>query len=116
MDNITENEIASINEWTETESYVVTYAKIVESKDGDIVLDGVFFGGVGYTKDEADDLARQCVNSIRGGTIIPKIVNVIGCHQVLEALYDATEAFEKITAQMLEANEAILRTQNRKKK
>lgn len=98
------------------EEYVVAYAKIVESKDDGICLEGVFFGGVGTTQDEADDIARKCVNSIRGGTIIPKILPVNGKCQVIDALYDATENFERIANQMVEAHRTIQRTQVRKKK
>lgn len=101
---------------SEPMEYVVAYAKIVESKDNGINLEGVFFGGFGATLEEADEIARKCVNSIRGGTIIPKVMPIDGKCQVIDALYDATDNFEKIADQMVEAHKTIQRTQARKKK
>lgn len=98
------------------EEYVVAYAKITESKTDGICLEGVFFGGVGITAEDAEDIARNCVNSVRGGTIIPKILPVNGKCQVIDVLYDAIENFEKITNQMIEAHKTIQRTQGRKKR
>lgn len=92
-----------------SENYLVAYAKITESSDG-ISLQGVYFGGMGATHDEAAQIARDCVNNTRGGTILPKVCKVHGKNQILEALYDAQEAFESITAQMSEANETIKRS------
>lgn len=96
--------------------YVVAYAKITESKEDGIVLEGVFFGGLGETLDEANKLARECVNNIRGGAIIPKIIPLTGDCQVIDALYDATENFEKIRDQMIEASDTIQRTQSLRRK
>lgn len=99
---------------TESE-YMVAYAKITESKDSGINLEGVFFGGVGRNQEEADALARDCVNSIRGGTIIPKIMPLTKPEQVVDALYDAIESFEKIADQMVEVSDTIARTQQQRK-
>lgn len=91
--------------------YVVAYAKITETKDDGINLNGVFFGGLGATQEKADQVARSCVNNTKGGTIIPKIVPIDGPEQVIRALDDATDSFERITDQMIEANKTIVRTQ-----
>lgn len=96
--------------------YVVAYAKFVDSKDEGAVLEGVFFGGVGSTADEADEIAKKCVNSVRGGTILPKISPLDGPEQVIDALYDAAEIFERTEQSMKEAHRTIMRTQARKKK
>lgn len=92
--------------------YMVAYARISENSEG-IFLQGVYFGGMGRTHEEASAIAKDCVNSTRGGTILPKVCRVNGKHQVMDALYDAAEAFESITAQMSEANETIKRTVRR---
>jgi len=91
-------------------AYVVAYAKIISDKQG-IHLNGVFFGGIGSTPEEAHDIARECVNTIRGGTILPKVIQVQEKHQVLDALYEAADKFESTTLQMQEANKIITRSQ-----
>lgn len=95
--------------------FVVAYAKITMDKDG-IALQGVYFGGLGDSMSEAETLARDCVNNVRGGTILPKVVKIDGKEQVLEALYDASDKFEEVTANMQEADAVISRTQNRSRK
>ena len=75
------------------EQFVVAYAKIITDKDG-IHLQGVYFGGLGDTLKEANAIAHDCINRIRGGTIMPKVMRVNGEHQVLDALYNASDKFE----------------------
>jgi hypothetical protein len=94
------------------ERYVVAYAKIVTDKSG-INLQGVYFGGVGNTLDEANQVAKDCVNRTRGGTILSKVVEVKGNNMLLDALIDASAKFEAITLQMQEADAIINRTQRK---
>lgn len=94
------------------EKYVVAYAKIITDKEG-IILQGVYFGGLGDSLDEAESVARECVNGMRGGTILPRVLKINGNNQVLDALYDATDRFEQITANMQEADEILNRTGRR---
>ncbi len=89
------------------EKFMVAYAKIVVDRQEGIALQGVYFGGIGNTQAEADAIARQCVNTIRGGTILPRILKLDGEHKVIDALYDATERFERVTASMQEADQII---------
>jgi hypothetical protein len=91
-------------------AYVVAYAKIVTDKQG-IHLSGVFFGGIGDTPQEAHEIARKCVNTIRGGTILPRVIQIQEKYKVLDALYEASDKFESTTLQMQEANKIITRTQ-----
>lgn len=100
---------------SQVEKFVVAYAKIVTDKTDGISLAGVFFGGLGDTSEEAEKLAKDCVNTIRGGTILPKVMPIEGNGQLLEAMFDATDKFEQVTAYMVEANDIITRTQNLKK-
>jgi hypothetical protein len=95
------------------EKFVVAYAKITTDKDG-IHLQGVYFGGLGENAEEADQIARDCVNRTRGGVVLPKVLAITGCHQVLDTLYDACDRFEHITLQMQEAEKIINRTQGLK--
>lgn len=94
--------------------YVVAYAKIADDPKQHVILQGVYFGGVGDSPDEAQSLARNCVNSVRGGTILPRVIELDGSGKLLDAMYEATEQFEKIVARMVEADEIITRTANRK--
>ena len=91
------------------EGYVVAYAKMSIDKDDGIILMGVYFGGVGQTHDEADEIARECVNSVKGKTILPKVIKIDNQYSVIDALYDATERFEEMTDKMREANSIISR-------
>lgn len=94
------------------EKFVVAYAKITTNKDG-ICLQGVYFGGVGETIDEANQVAKDCVNRIRGGTILSKVIPIDGKNMLLDALMDASDKFEAITQQMQEAEAIINRTQRK---
>jgi hypothetical protein len=98
----------------ESLDYIVAYAKITEDDTG-ITLQGVYFGGVGKTFDEAEVIARECVNTIRGGTIIPKVLKLTRPQQLTDVFYDVMDAFESITAQMIEADETIKRAQTKRK-
>lgn len=94
------------------EQYVVAYAKITTNKDG-ISLQGVYFGGMGASIEEANQVAKDCVNRIRGGTILSKVIPLDGKSMLLDALMDASDKFEAITLQMQEAEAIINRTQRK---
>ena len=89
--------------------YLVAYARIQSDKDSDITLQGVFFGGIGDSVKEADMIARECVNTIKGGTILPKVL-ALDKSTVIDAMLDATEKFEQVTAYMVEADNTIKRS------
>lgn len=91
------------------EQFMVAYAKIVVDKEDGITLQGVYFGGIGDTLTEAEQIARECVNSIRGGTVLPRVVKLDGECQVIDALYEATERFERITENMVESEQILNR-------
>lgn len=97
-----------------SDKFMVAYAKIVVGKEEGIELAGVFFGGMGDTPQEAETIARSCVNTIRGGTILPRILKLGHDGQVIDALYEATEKFERITANMMESDEIINRGKKKK--
>lgn len=87
--------------------FLVAYAKITMDKANGITLVGVFLGGIGDSFQEAETIARECVNTVRGGTIIPRVVKLEGEGKIIDALYDATERFEHVTANMREAEETL---------
>ena len=96
------------------EKFIVAYAKITTDKDG-ISLQGVYFGGLGETLEEAEEIARDCVNRIRGGTVLPRVLKIEDKGKVLDALYEATDRFEQTTVSMQEADKIISRSQGRRK-
>ncbi len=96
------------------DKFMVAYAKVTVDKDEGISLAGVFFGGIGDTHQEAEGIARECVNTIRGGTILPRVIKLERDGQVIDALYDATEKFERVTQSMVETDAIVNR--GRKKK
>jgi len=103
---------SDVHERNFMETYVVAYAKITTSKDG-INLQGVYFGGLGDSIEEANQVARDCVNRIKGGTILSKVIAVDGNNKLLDVLMDASDKFETITLQMQEAEAIINRTQRK---
>lgn len=113
MDTVVQEELDQTADDQPVE-YLVAYAKIVEDDDG-IILQGVYFGGIGPTYEAAESIARDCVNQVRGGTVLPKVVKLTRPCQVIDALFDATDNFEAITAQMVEADATIRRTHSKRK-
>lgn len=91
------------------DKFMVAYAKIIVDKSEGISLGGVFFGGIADTAQEAEKIAKECVDTIRGGTILPRVIKLTQNGQVVDALCDATEKFESITKSMIEADEIVNR-------
>ncbi len=94
--------------------YIVAYAKISIDKEDGINLQGVFFGGIGQSNEEAEQIARECVNTIKGKTVLPKVIKLTPEYNVIDALYDAYDRFEEMTAKMREADDIINRENRRK--
>jgi hypothetical protein len=105
--------LSPVAEERAVEHYLVAFAKIMTDKEDGISLQGVYFGGFCKDPDHAEQLARDCVNTIRHGTIIPKILPIDKPHAVMDALWEATEKFEKVTAYMAEADETLKRSARR---
>ena len=91
------------------EKWAVVYAKILLDKDEGVELQGIYFGGIGDTIQDAETIARECVNIIKGGTIMPRIVKITSDnYSIIDALYDVADKFESTTKRMRDA-ESILR-------
>ncbi len=97
-----------------SERFMVAYAKISIDKDTGIEFQGVYFGGLGSTTEEADTIARECINSIKGGTVLPKVCKIGEGETVIDAMYDAAERFEKMMEKMKEADTIINRSPRKK--
>lgn len=87
-------------------TFLVVFAKFTESKN-DITLEGVFFGGISPCFDEAKLIARECVNTIKGGTINSKVYELTDGMTVIDVMYEAADTYEKIVNMMIEANSTI---------
>jgi hypothetical protein len=87
--------------------YLVAYARVIIDREEGIILEGVYFGGVTSTKEEADTIAHQCVNISRSGTTIPKVALLKEPHLMIDALYELTERFETLVGNMQEADTTV---------
>lgn len=107
---------------------VVVYGKAVDDKELGIYIENVFFGGIANSREEADNLAKSCVNHITGGTAITKIIplgrinecqNKCGtqtCKSCLHAIFrEAAMRFAKIEKEMIETESIIIANQQRNK-
>lgn len=100
-------------EVAQSEKWVVAYAKILLDKDTGVSLHGIYFGGIGDTPEDAEKIARECVNTIKGGTIIPKVLKIDDKFSVIDALYEAADRFEDSAKRMQEAESIIKRGKNK---
>ena len=101
---------------TELSQYVVAYAKIIDDKREGIRMQGVYFGGIGDTLEDAEDIAKKCVNEIRGGTIIPKVLPLKAKLCVAEIMYDAERKFDQVAKNMSQAEEIFSKQTGRRRK
>lgn len=92
--------------------YVIAFAKVTVDKTG-IELQDTYFGGITEDETEAHEMAKECVNRIKGGTILTKVIQTKE-KNVLIALSEAIKKFDITTLQMQEAERIISRTQERK--
>lgn len=88
--------------------FVVAYAKISLDKGPDgseVVLQGVYYGGLVPSHIAAEQLARECVNKVRGATvIIPHISELDEDGLIYDALCIAEEHFQRIMLNMKESS------------
>jgi len=104
-----EHEQIDAKGYKQMEKYLVAYAKVGIDKDDGVSLQGVFFGGVGDTIEEANNIARDCVNTIRGGTIMPKVLKIEQEYQLIDLMLDAADKFERVVELMVETENIINR-------
>lgn len=93
--------------------WIIAYAKVILNKETGIITHSVYFGGISHTEEKANEAARECINTIKGGTIIPKIFRIAESTTIVDALYDAEEKFEMIVKRMQEANSIIKRDKSK---
>lgn len=87
--------------------YVITYAKMVDDKQEGIYLQGVYFGGVEETMEEANRIAKHCVNTVKGGTIFPKIFPMDAPNALRDTLKLARTRFEIMESNMVMTEDII---------
>lgn len=93
---------------------VVVYGKAVDDKELGIYIEGVFFGGIADTEEEADHLAKVCVNCTTGGVAIPRIIPA-GNKNLHQIFKEAKIRFDKIEREMMETEDILLANQQRSK-
>ncbi len=93
----------------------VVYGRFQDDKADGVWLDGIFFGGVGETPDDADEIAKSCVSGCRGGTVFPKIIPIRDDTLLDGAIAEAKTRIWKMEKEMIE-NEDILRNQTARRK
>tara|TARA_R110000751_G_scaffold50766_7_gene111928 strand:- start:563 stop:865 length:303 start_codon:yes stop_codon:yes gene_type:complete len=96
--------------------YVVAYVKIVDNKRDGIKMQGVYFGGVGDTLEAAEEIAKKCVNEVRGGTVIPKVFPLENKLRVVETMHDAEHKFDQIAESMMQAEEILGKQTNKRRR
>ena len=89
------------------QSIVVTYAKFVDDKELGVYLQGVYLGGIAINHEEAEQIATECVNNIKGA--IPKLMPVEGKHCAVKAMDSAIKVFARMEADMIESEEIMAR-------
>jgi hypothetical protein len=98
------------------QTIVIAYAKVVEDKEDGVYMTGVYFGGIANTKTEAEKIARDCVNTVKGGTIFPRLIYTQhGNAPVIQAMEAAAKRFHQLELQMFQAEEIMERTGSRTK-
>lgn len=91
--------------------YLVAYAKIIVEKNKNVILDGVYFGGVAESIDSAEQLATDCINNTKGGTIITKIKQ-LDSDNVIDGMLYLEDKFESIVKDMRETCAILNRTKH----
>lgn len=89
------------------DSWMVAFAKILIDKESGISLQGIYLGGISDSCEGAEQLARDCVNTIKGGTILPRVYKLRDDFTLIDALYEAADRFEIMTQKMQEADSII---------
>lgn len=87
--------------------YVVAYAKMVDDKEEGIYLQGVYFGGVEDTQEDANRAAKRCVNTVKGGTIFPKIIPMEHTNGLCSILKLARTRFEVMESNMIMTEDVV---------
>jgi hypothetical protein len=88
--------------------WYVIYAKVIDDKDSGIKVTEAHFGGVDADEEGAVQIARECVNAIKGGTPIVKLFRADG-YRLRAVMNEATAKFKKIEERMLTTAEIISR-------
>jgi len=94
--------------------WIVVYAKIVDDKENGIRLAGVHFGGTADDKPGAEKVARDCVNTIKGGTIMPRLYQSQGYCDLPRIMQDAEVIFKKKEQEMVMTAAILSRPTKRK--
>lgn len=88
--------------------YVVLYARVVDDKDGmGTLMTGVHFGGFSPNKEDAERIAKLCVDETQGGMVIPKIVRIRST--LNDTVQDVVRVYDRMAERMYEVEQALNR-------
>jgi len=94
----------------------VFYAKIVDDKEEGVYMAGVYFGGIAPSKSEADAIARECVNTVKGGSVIPKVQPIPENYHFMDVMQDVIEKFRALESELFLTEETLEATSVRSAK
>lgn len=92
------------------DNFAVFYGRFVEDKEDGIYLDGIYFGGVGRDNNDAEKLAKECVQTIRGGVVIPKIFPIKSEMRLIDLTADAQNKFYKLEKDMIDVEDQMAKS------
>lgn len=88
--------------------FIILYAKVIDDKKGlGVMMSDVLIGGFNDDFNEAENIARECVESIRGGMVIPRVMKVDG--EIQDTIANSMKVFNRIAEQMYEVEGFINR-------
>lgn len=95
--------------------YLITYVHIITENHDNYDNFSLYFAGLASTQEEAKKIAKSCSYNLKNGTIIPKILSYDKKMNLIDMMYDASDKFDKILAQMKEMHERLNTQKNKKK-
>ncbi len=96
--------------------YVITYARVVFDGANGVCLDGVFFGGIAGSQQDADTLAGLCTKAVHGGTAVPRVLPLTQPESLLDVLELARQRFNQLERDMVEAEDTLISSVERNKR
>ena len=98
------------------DSLGVVYAKAIDDKELGIFIEGVYFGGMAQDHDQANRIATDCTNNVRGGTAIVRIMPIPSKKALIGVFKDARTRFDKLEREMIETEDVLAANATRSKR
>lgn len=93
---------------------MVVYARIVEEKKIGPMIVGVYFGGIGETEKEANQIADACtLSTIQGNIIIARVIKLSN-NNIITTAKNMIDIFERLVENMHNNISSLKRKKNKK--